>query len=87
MKFFAQACKDPKYKGIFDIQLDNSKIKFFSNFFKTHTTVDINVEAMFEGMFDTEETNEGFGGKFVPVAKNESDDINQIDSNAMGFGG
>ena len=70
LKFFSQACKDPKYAGIFDIQLDNSKIKFFSNFFKSHTNVNIDAETMFEGMFDTEESQEGFGGKFVPVASN-----------------
>jgi len=66
LKFFSQACKDPRYKGIFDIQLDNEKIKYFSSFFNKHT-IAIEAEAMFEGMFETEEGNEGFGGDFVPV--------------------
>lgn len=66
LKFFAQACKDPRYKGIFDIQLDNEKIKFFSNFFKQNT-IELDAETMFEGMFETEESQEGFNAQFVPV--------------------
>ena len=69
LKFFSQACKDQKYAGIFDIQLDNEKIKFFSNFFKNHT-IEMDGETMFEGMFETDEMNEGFGAQFVPTGNN-----------------